>query len=105
MTIPCEIVDESPMGELSKAGEGFKAKTYRVLFKAPEAVLLAVDDNEMNLTVIKELLRETEMTVDTAGGGLEALELTRRKKFRSLRKFATKLFSIRFGRLKNFPRR
>ena len=43
--------------------------------------ILIVDDNEMNLTVIKELLSETEMTIDTAKDGHETLELTREGKY------------------------
>lgn len=81
VTIPLEVVDNTPMGELSKKGRGFKKKPYRPLFKAPDVRILAVDDNEMNLTVIKELLSGTEMAIDTAKGGAEALELTRAGKY------------------------
>ena len=80
LKIPADVIDFSPMGELSEKKEGYK-KEYEVLFKAPEARLLAVDDNAMNLTVIKELLAETEMTIDTASGGNEALEKTRAQKY------------------------
>ena len=80
MMIPAEVVDASPMGELSEKSENCK-KAYTVLFKAPDVNILAVDDNRMNLTVIEELLSETEMKIDTATGGLEALEKTRKKKY------------------------
>ena len=81
VTIPSEVVDETPMGELSKEASGFRGKEYRALFKAPDVRILAVDDNAMNLTVIKELLSETKMQIDTASGGMEALELTRKQKY------------------------
>ena len=79
--IPLEVADITPMGELSKKGRGVKKKAYKPLFKAPDVRILAVDDNEMNLTVIKELLSETEMTIDTTKDGHEALELTREGKY------------------------
>lgn len=79
--LPLEVADITPMGELSKKGRGVKKKAYKPLFKAPDVRILAVDDNAMNLTVIKELLSETEMTIDTAKDGHEALELTREGKY------------------------
>lgn len=79
--LPLEVADITPMGELSKKGMGVKKKAYKPLFKAPDVRILAVDDNAMNLTVIKELLSETEMTIDTAKDGHEALELTREGKY------------------------
>ena len=39
--------------------------------------MLVVDDSPMNLTVIKNLLRETKMFVTTAGSGEECLEKIR----------------------------
>ena len=48
---------------------------------APEASVLAVDDNAMNLAVIKALLKRTEMYVDTAMSGSECLELCKHKKY------------------------
>ncbi len=48
---------------------------YRELFHAPEARILVVDDTEMNLTVIKSLLKKTGIRVDTATTGKEALQL------------------------------
>ena len=45
-------------------------------FTAPDARVLIVDDNEMNLEVEAKLLKGTEITVDTAMSGEEALLLT-----------------------------
>ncbi len=44
-------------------------------FVAPSARVLVVDDTEMNLIVIKNLLKRTEIQVDTALSGSEALEM------------------------------
>lgn len=43
--------------------------------------ILAVDDNERNLMVIKQLLRRSKAVVETAPGGKRALEVCREKKY------------------------
>ena len=43
-------------------------------FIAPDAKVLIVDDNAVNLTVAEGLLEPLRMQVDTAGGGKEAIE-------------------------------
>ena len=48
--------------------------TNEVFFIAPEAKILAVDDNDMNNMVIKSLLKRTMVKVDTAGSAEEAYE-------------------------------
>ena len=48
---------------------------------APEATVLAVDDNEMNLVVFRALLKRTGIQVETASGGQECLECCRTKKY------------------------
>ena len=44
-------------------------KPYVPQFIAPDANILVVDDNPMNLTVIKGLLKATKVFVTTAGSG------------------------------------
>lgn len=43
-------------------------------FIAPEARILAVDDNNMNLLVVKSLLKRTMIPIDTAESAVEAYE-------------------------------
>ncbi|MBR4345045.1 MAG: response regulator [Lachnospiraceae bacterium] len=43
-------------------------------FIAPEAKLLVVDDNDMNLMVVKSLLKRTMVKIDTAGSAKDAYE-------------------------------
>lgn len=43
--------------------------------------ILAVDDNERNLMVIKQLLRRSKAVVETVSGGKRALEICRKKKY------------------------
>ncbi len=50
---------------------------YHELFHAPGARILVVDDTEVNLTVMKNLLKKTKIQIDTAKSGKEALVLTR----------------------------
>ena len=49
---------------------------YHELFHAPDACILVVDDTEMNLTVIRNLLKKTGIRIDTAMSGMEAVELS-----------------------------
>lgn len=56
-------------------------KKYREKFTAPEALVLMVDDNPMNLTVFKSLIKQTQIQVDTANDGDEGLLLAREKKY------------------------
>ena len=52
-----------------------------IRFIAPNASILLVDDNEMNIKVGKALLEPFRMNIDTAGNGLEALDMIMNKKY------------------------
>ncbi len=58
-----------------------KQNARKKSFTAPEAVVLAVDDNQMNLEVLSSLLKRTAMAVELAESGDEALKLTAGKKY------------------------
>ncbi|MBO7353078.1 MAG: fatty acid-binding protein DegV, partial [Lachnospiraceae bacterium] len=67
VTIKQGISDGALIGELNIHNQQTtKQSQYESSFKAPEARVLIVDDNEMNLEVEKRLLIDTEITVDTA---------------------------------------
>ncbi|MCR5476868.1 MAG: response regulator [Lachnospiraceae bacterium] len=51
-------------------------RNYRESFHAPDARILVVDDTLVNLTVVKGLLKKTEVKIETAMGGAQALEMT-----------------------------
>ncbi len=74
-----KVLDKAPMGNYTGAGKEEKPerKKYSPKFSAPSAKVLAVDDNMVNLTVLKALLKKTKVKIDTAGGADEGLELTR----------------------------
>lgn len=50
-------------------------------FCAPDAKILLVDDNEINLTVVEGLLEPLKMQIDTATHGRQALEMIKQKKY------------------------
>lgn len=76
-SIKQRVVKWEPLGdyvstyhELAK-----KRNKYREKFTAPEANVLVVDDNPMNLTVFKSLLKKTQVNIVTADSGDECLRL------------------------------
>lgn len=56
-------------------------KKYSVLFKAPQARVLVVDDIDLNLFVIENLLKQTEMKVILAQSGDECIKICQNEKF------------------------
>ena len=73
-----KVTRRDPIGEIDirKYGSGQNAGENEAMFKAPDARVLIVDDNEMNLEVERKLLVSTQMQIDTALSGEEALSLT-----------------------------
>ena len=73
-----KVTRREPVGEISIDNYEKSETRGRYLpgFTAPEARILIVDDNEMNLEVEKKLLDGTEIVVDTALSGIEALSMT-----------------------------
>ncbi len=50
-------------------------------FVAPQAQILIVDDNEMNLKVARGLLQPLQMNIDTASSGKQAIEMVQEKRY------------------------
>ncbi|MBQ9452292.1 MAG: response regulator [Desulfovibrio sp.] len=75
--LPQEVVDAATIGSLDaimQAASHDMVGYTGVSFTAPDARILVVDDNEMNLLVITSLLKDTHIQVDTCQSGQEALE-------------------------------
>lgn len=74
--IPQKIVDATPMGDFSRRYQQYLSSSDddTLSFSAPEAKILVVDDVEMNLKVVKGLLKETQIQIDTAVSGRQCLE-------------------------------
>ena len=83
ITIPQKIISDEPIGNFKKKFEKSlgEKKTYHVSFRAPDAYILIVDDTRMNLVVATEFLKDTQVRIDTAGGGKEAVELALKNKY------------------------
>ena len=79
VTIPQRIASCEPIGDFRARFEHSapEKRTYRETFHAPEARILIVDDTRMNLSVVTGLLKETEIRIDTAGSGEEAVARTK----------------------------
>ena len=73
-----DIIDEQALGTftLTTRSRSSDGEPYRQSFEAPDAHILVVDDNDMNLMVVTKLLLETKIQIDTASNGAECLRLT-----------------------------
>ncbi|MCH5249149.1 MAG: response regulator [Lachnospiraceae bacterium] len=83
VTIPQRIVIDEPTGDFESIKT--RQEQNRALndqhFEAPDANILVVDDNAMNLTVFKSLLKRTKMNIVTADSGRKCLELVKKEHF------------------------
>ena len=78
-----KVVDATPIDNfaenLKKLQE--EKEKYHPTLIAPNARILVVDDNDMNLKVIKGLLKKTKIQVETAESGDECLSLLRKNSY------------------------
>ena len=72
-----EVVDDTPIGDYVDRLEQSRAKRddFKPELVAPNARIMIVDDNEMNLDVITELLSETAIRITTALSGQECIDI------------------------------
>ena len=77
------VIDDTPIGDFSQNLS--RLQEYKEEFRpsviAPEAKILIVDDNDMNLEVISGLLEVTKIKVATAGSGRECIDILKRDHF------------------------
>jgi len=76
-----EIIDGEGIGEYTESGPETEKSKYLPEFVAPEGRVLVVDDNDMNLQVIKGLLKRTKLRLTTATSGKECLEKLKEQSF------------------------
>ncbi len=81
VSIPQKVIDAHPIESIDKAIKKTSSTntSSESPYEAPEARILVVDDNSMNLTLMKALLKRTKMQVDMAPSGSRCLELTMEK--------------------------
>ena len=77
--LPQRIVSRVPLGDFRNRFDASirQKKAHKVLFRAPEARILIVDDTGMNLMVIQGLLKDTGIRSDTACSGVKAVEMAK----------------------------
>ena len=80
LKIDQKIIDQNPLG-VFKEHDDTTSGPYVPLFVAPDADILVVDDNPMNLNVIRGLLKGTKVFVSTASSGEECLEKIKDTRF------------------------
>ena len=73
-TINQKMVNETPIGVFKEAMEEKAQAKYVPPFIAPNAKVMVVDDNEMNLQVIKGLLKHLKLQLTLVSSGKECLE-------------------------------
>ena len=75
VSIPQRVVNNEAVGELDieQHHASIQRPVYNQKFEAPDAHVLVVDDNDVNLLVVAKLLRKTRVRIDTVMSGAEAL--------------------------------
>ena len=78
-----KMIDDSPIGNFNEKLNAALAEVseYKPILVAPNAKILVVDDNEMNLEVVTGLLEDTRIQVTTALSGPECLNLLKQRKY------------------------
>ncbi|TWH52002.1 ATP-binding protein [Sporomusa sp. KB1] len=75
--IPQRYADDSAQGDI-------EPHPCAQSFVAPQGRILAVDDNEGNLSVLKALLARTLLQLDTVSGGQECLDKARQNQYHAI---------------------
>ena len=81
--IPQKVINNEPVGNfesIRNSQHQISVKHYGS-FEAPEADILVVDDNTLNLVVFTSFLKVTKMNIVTAQSGQKCLELVKERPF------------------------
>ena len=83
VSIPQRVMDRQPIGSFEEAVNESKKENHASVnfFTAPDASVLIVDDNAVNRSVMRSLLKRIKIQVDLAAGGRECMALTKQKKY------------------------
>lgn len=73
-----KVIDASPC-EYSKNKKKAKVKQFKLTFTAPDARVLVVDDNQVNLRVASGLLKKFDIVPDLVDNGKDCVEMIRRE--------------------------
>ncbi|MCR5093575.1 MAG: response regulator [Lachnospiraceae bacterium] len=83
ITVPQKVVLSTPIGDFSRAVKNYldNIEMEEVGLYAPDARLLVVDDNEMNLEVMEGLLRDTKIRTDLVDSGAACIERIKENRY------------------------
>lgn len=81
ITVPQKVVGEERMGDYRTNHRKSQRPVYTESFHAREAKILAVDDVKMNLSVIRNLLKKTQVQVVCCNSGKECVEAVKKEHF------------------------
>ncbi len=76
-----KVTDWTPVGENWEIHDKSDVDVFETKLYLPEARILVVDDNEMNLKVASGILKPYGVVPDCAASGAESLELVKEKKY------------------------
>ncbi len=81
--LPQQIIDDTKIGNFKEKINTYikERKVYKEKFTAPLASILVVDDTPMNHVVLRELLKPTLISIDSANSGKECLKMQHEKKY------------------------
>lgn len=81
LRVPVDRGSNEVIGYYEQSSYSQKSIKSERCFIAPEACVLVIDDNAMNLDVIRELLKRTGMEIDTASDGEEGIRKMQDRKY------------------------
>lgn len=81
ITVPQKVIGEERMGDYRTNHRKDQRPVYTESFHAREAKILAVDDVKMNLSVIRNLLKKTQVQVVCCSSGKECVEAVKKDHF------------------------
>ena len=79
--IPQTIVDDTAAGDLEAYSYSKASSDKKQQFEAPDAKVLLVDDNRVNLKVALALFKPYKMQIDTAADGKIAVRMSKEKTY------------------------
>ena len=79
--LPQHVVDHSSVPVELKDLRASDRKAARHPFAAPDAIILAVDDNTPNLSIVSAFLKDTKARIDLCTNGKDALTKCREKEY------------------------
>lgn len=83
VTLLQSVVDSEPLGDFGERYRSFlrESDTPILTLYAPDKRVLVVDDVAMNLKVVRGLLKDTQIQIDTASSGAECLDMVQKKRY------------------------